>query len=87
MSICGFGGSGQHQKRRRQFASGPRSLPSMDPGWRAPETARLGDAVLVMLLDGDGNEYKPRFQCIRTARGWISASSGKLLQVDVVGWR
>jgi hypothetical protein len=57
------------------------------PGWNEPNTAPLGEEVILAVTDGQGDPSLLQSPCKRTADGWISAKSGTRLLVMPVKWR
>jgi hypothetical protein len=45
-------------------------------GWNEPETAPLGEEVILAVTDGQGELYLLQSPCKRTADGWISSKNG-----------
>ena len=52
-----------------------------------PETAPLGEEVILAVTDGQGDPYLLQSPCKRTADGWISSKNGTRLLVMPVKWR
>jgi hypothetical protein len=57
------------------------------PGWNEPETAPLGEEVILAVTDGRGEPYLLQSPCKRTPDGWISSKNGTRLLVMPVKWR
>ena len=58
------------------------------PGWNEPETAPLGEKVILAVTDGQGEPpYLLQSPCKRTADGWISSKNGTRMLVMPVKWR
>jgi hypothetical protein len=56
------------------------------PGWNEPETAPLGEEIILAVTDGQGEPYLLQSPCKRTADSWISSKNARLL-VTPVKWR
>jgi hypothetical protein len=57
------------------------------PGWNEPDTAPLGEELILAVTDGQGEPYLLQSPCQRTADGWISSKNGTRLLVMPVKWR
>jgi hypothetical protein len=57
------------------------------PGWNEPDTAPLGEEVILAVTDGRGEPYLLQSPCKRSADGWISSKNGTRPLVMPVKWR
>lgn len=54
--------------------------------WRNPADAPFGEPFRCQARDNEGSYILP-MRCIRTATGWISATTRTALHVAIIGWK